>query len=217
MSRSTPVQCFGITHELRRCTRKSGSLGDADQGIFCHQHASQETCDGLTGPTGRDRAVEGVPPSRRCRFGPACKTCGLLWGTCPLEVILQAPHLKGPGAADFYKALPESVRRRLPRTKPVDDQILGRTQSTTALGYQERIMTPFRYSVTVETDGDLSEFGWHLFWTQARQLAEGRLFALKHEVRTYRISQRGPCVDTTVFKEDGSLARDVDIFIPYMP
>jgi hypothetical protein len=117
---SISVQCFGITDKLRRCRRICDSLGDADQGIFCHQHTRQVMCYALTGPGGRGRAVEGFPPSRRCRGGPACKTCGLLWGACPLEVILQAPHLEGPDALTFYRALPESVARRLEIVMPTD-------------------------------------------------------------------------------------------------
>jgi hypothetical protein len=93
MSQITIVQCFGVTSKLRRCTRPCSSLGDPGQGIFCYQHSHQAACDGLLGPSDRDRATEGVAPTRRCRYGPACETCALLWAACPVPVIIQAPQL----------------------------------------------------------------------------------------------------------------------------
>jgi hypothetical protein len=93
---------------------------------------------------------------------------------------------------------------------------MGKTQTMTAPKYRKCVMTPYGYSVSVEIDGGLGEFGWHVVRTRAQQLADGRLHALRHEVRTYRFDQQGPSATMTLFREDGSLARDTVVFIPHM-
>jgi hypothetical protein len=93
---------------------------------------------------------------------------------------------------------------------------MGQTQTSTLPVHQATIMTPYNYCVRVETVGDLGDYGWHVVRTRAQQLADGRLYAVRHEVRTYRFDQQGPRATMTLFREDGSLASDSVVFVPRM-